>query len=146
MTRALIVVGAVLLISIGGLIAAAVFLSDEKGTIAVDNLLAEDFSRAVARGGELRMERLANDFTWDRLLIVERGTDRDQVSAQAGTEFTGEVNFQTGDLVVFLDGKRVARFIDYRGEGSFEGFARPVAEVPRPEAVFDVRGLVIRPG
>ena len=146
MTRALIVVGAVLVLCIGGLVAAAVFLSPEKQTIAVDNLLAEDFSRAVARGGELRMERLADDFDWDRLLIVERGTGRDAVSAVVGTEFTGEVNFQTGDLIVFLDGKRVARFADYRGEGSFEGFKRPIAEVLRSEAVFDVRGLVIRPG
>ena len=146
MTKALIVVGAVLVLCIGGLVAAAVLLSPEKQTIAVDNLMAEDFSRLVARGGELRMDRLADDFTWDRLLIVERGTDRKRVSAAAGAQFTGEVNFQTGDLVVFLDGKRVARFVDYRGEGRFEGFERPVAEVPRSEAVFDVRDLVIRPG
>lgn len=146
MTKALVVVGGVLILFIGGLVAAAVLLSDEKGTIAVDNFLAEDLSRLVARGGELRMDRLADDFTWDRLLIVEQGTDRDTVSAAAGTEFTGEVNFQTGDLVIFLDGKRVARFADYRGEGRFEGFERPVAEVPRDQAVFDVRGLVIRPG
>ena len=146
MTRALVAVGAVLVLCIAGLVAAAVLLSPEKGTVAVDNLLAEDFSRVVARGGELRMDRFADDFAWDRLLIVERGADRADVSAKVGSEFTGEVNFQTGDLVVFLDGKRVARFLDYRGEGRFEGFERPVAEVAREDAVFDVRGLVIRPG
>ena len=146
MTKALLGVGAALGLCIAGLVAAAVFLSPEQQSTAVDNLLAEDFSRAVARGGELRLARVANDFDWTRVLVVERGTPRAVVSERAGTAFTGEVNFQTGDLLVFLDGDRVARFIDYRGEGRFEGFTRPVAEVDRADAVFDVRGLVIRPG
>ena len=145
MTKALVAVGGALVLCIAGLIAVAVLLSPEKQSIAVDNLLAEDFSRAVARGGELHLDRVAKGFEWDRVLIVARGTDRSEISKRVGSEFTGEVNFQTGDLLVFLDGSRVARFADYRGEGRFEGFERPIAEVARPDAVFAVDGLVIRP-
>ena len=45
-----------------------------------------------------------------------------------------------------LDGEgKVARFFDYRGEGSFTGLQKPIAELARDEAVFRVRRLQITP-
>jgi hypothetical protein len=39
----------------------------------------------------------------------------------------------------------VARFFDYRGEGRFGGVRTPIAVLPRKDAVFTVRNLVITP-
>jgi hypothetical protein len=148
MTRALVVVGAVLALLIGGLSLAVVVGSDEDD-IAVDNPLSENLTRAIAlaereSGGRVDL----GDFVpgdWDTVLVVARGAPREAISARLGYEWTGD-DFPTGEQFIFLEGDRVARFADYRGQGVFEGFATPVDVVPRDLAVLRVRDLVISLG
>ena len=130
------------------LVGVVVIYADEDG-IAVDNLLAENLSREVARaeretGGELDLAALA-PFAWDEVLLVAPGTSRAEISQRLGYEWTGELEFQTGELLIFLDGGRVARFADYRGEGRFEGFDVPFETIPRERGVLRVRDLVVSP-
>ena len=147
MTRALIAVGTALVVLIGGL-GLAVYLTRDEDYIAVDNLLAERLSRAIGtaqdRGEDVDLARVA-DFGWDHVLIVERGLEPAAISRRLGYEWKGRIGFQTGELLLFLRNGRVVRFADYRGEGRFEGFPRPFAELPRERAVLRVRDLVIRP-
>jgi hypothetical protein len=147
MSRALAAIGALLALAFI-VLAAAVYLTRSEDRIAVDNLLAEDISRASAtaeeRGADVDLGRVAG-FEWDELLLVARGTPRTAISRELGREWKGDAGFQTGDLLIFLDGGEPARFADYRGEGRFEGVRRPFARFRRPEAVFTVRSLVIRP-
>jgi hypothetical protein len=142
-TRAIIGVSALLVLCIGILIAVVV-AGREPERLAVDNLLAEELSLEIARSDEIRIADVA-DFEWDTLLIVERGTPDDAISARLQEEWNGGVGFETGDLLVFVRDGRVARYADYRGEGGFEDVERPVAAFSREDAVFDVRALVITP-
>ncbi len=144
----LIAVGAALVLFIAGLGAAVYFTRDEDN-VAVDSLLAEDLSRAVALAerdtdGRVALTRLAR-FEWDEVLVVERGTPAEAISRRLGYEWTGDVPSQTGELLIFLRGDRIARFADYRGLGRFEGFATPIETLPRARAVLRVRDLVISP-
>ena len=120
---------------------------DEKG-IAVDNLLAEDISRAIGtaedRGADVDLGRIAK-FEWDELVIAERDATRAQLTRELGFPWEGDLEFRTGDILIFLRKGRLARFADYRGEGHFEGIERPFARFDRNDAVFRVRALVIRP-
>ena len=120
---------------------------DEKG-IAVDNLLAEDISRAIGtaedRGADVDLGRVA-DFEWDELVLAERDATRAQISRELGFPWKGDLQFRTADLLIFLRDGELARFADYRGEGRFEGVERPFARFDRVAAVFRVRALVIRP-
>jgi hypothetical protein len=146
--RALIAVGAALVLMIGGL-TLAVFLARDEDNVAVDNVLAEDVSRAIAlaeaeSGGRVDLRRLAR-FDWDEVLVVARGTPRDEISQRLGYEWTGVLEFGGGELLIFLDDGAVARFADYRGEGRFAGFSRPFDTLPRDRAVLRVRDLVISP-
>jgi len=145
--RALIAVGVLLTLAFAFL-GAAVYFTRSEDRIAVDNLLAEDISREIGtaeeRGGTVELALVA-DFAWTELLLVERGTPRREISRALGSEWKGEDFSQTDDLLIFLDGSRVERFADYRGEGSFEGFRRPIARIARADAVFEVRALVVRP-
>ena len=148
MARALIAVGAALALGIGILVVAIVLTRDEEG-IAVDNLLSENFTRAVQlsedRGEPVDLRELA-PFAWQRVLIVARGTPAEAISRRLGYEWTGRLGFETGELLILLDpAGRVVRFFDYRGEGRFEGLERPFAELAREVAVFDVSNLVITP-
>jgi hypothetical protein len=146
-TRALIAVGATLVLLIGGL-GLAVYLTRDEDYIAVDNLLAENLSRAIGtaqeRGQDVDLRRLA-PFGWDHVLLVARGVQPAEISRRLGYQWNGRIGFQTGELLLFLRGRSVVRFADYRGEGRFEGFPRPFASIPRNRAVWRVRGLVIRP-
>jgi len=128
---------------------AAVYFSRDEDNVAVDSLLAEDLSRAVALAerdtdGRVALTRLAR-FEWDEVLVVERGTPADAISRRLGYEWTGDVPSQTGELLIFLRDDRIARFADYRGLGRFEGFATPIDALPRARAVLHVRDLVISP-
>jgi hypothetical protein len=148
MARALTAVGIALALLIGGL-GLAVYLTRDEDYIAVDNLLAEKLSRAIgtaqARGVDVDLAREA-PFAWDHVLIVQRGIEPAQISRRLGYAWKGRNNsFSTGELFIFLLDGRVVRFADYRGEGRFEGFPRPFAELPRAHAVLRVRDLVIRP-
>jgi hypothetical protein len=148
MVRALIAVGAALALLIGGLSLAVVLGSDEDD-IAVDNVLSERLTRAIAlaereSGGRVDLGRLVPG-DWDVVLVVARGAPREAVSARLGYEWTGD-DFPTGEQFIFLRGDRVERFADYRGDGVFSGFAGAVDVVPRDLAVLHVRDLVISLG
>ena len=148
MARALTAVGLALALLVGGLVL-AVQLGRDEHRIAVDNLLAEDFSRAVAqseaRGRPVSVAALA-PFAWDRLLLVARGTPAEAIDERLGGGWSADVGVATGELLILLDrAGAVGRFFDYRGEGRFEGVARPFDERPRERAVFEVRDLVITP-
>jgi hypothetical protein len=142
-TRALIAVGAALVLLIAGL-GLAVYVTRDEDNIAVDNPLAENLTRAIALRDRVDLPALAR-FEWDEVLIVAPGTPRETISRRLGYEWTGDVGFQTGELLIFLDRGRVARFADYRGLGRFEGFESPIDSLPRGDAVLRVRDLVISP-
>ena len=148
MTRALLAVGALLAVAfvILGLV---VFLTRTEDRVAVDNLLAENLTRAIQLAeegdGGVDLRRVA-DFEWDRVLIVAPGTPRTAVSAALGTAYKGDLPFGSrGQVFVFARGRRLARFADYRGRATFTGFERPLDELPRERAVLQVRNLVVSP-
>ncbi len=143
MTRALIAVGAALVLLIAGL-GLAVYVTRDEDNIAVDNPLAENVTRAIALRDRVDLPALAR-FEWDEVLIVAPGTPRETISRRLGYEWTGDVGFQTGELLIFLDRRRVARFADYRGLARFEGFESPIDSLPRDDAVLRVRDLVVSP-
>jgi hypothetical protein len=141
--RALIAVVSLLVLCIGGLLVVVVAGREEE-QLAVDNLLAERLSLEVARSDVVRLAEIA-PFPWDTLLVVERGTSAERIEQELAGEWTGGVNFETGDLLLFVRDGRVERYTDYRGEGGFEDIERPIAVFPRDAAVFDVHDLVMRP-
>jgi hypothetical protein len=148
----LALVAAGLAVCIAGLLL-AVYLGRDEDNLQADNLLAERFTRAVAQAenpdegtdGVVDLRSLA-PFAWDRVLLVDPGTSRAAISRRLGRAWTGIDTVDGGDLLIFLDGGKVARFADYRGNGRFAGFPRPFAQLPRARAVFRVHALVIRPG
>jgi hypothetical protein len=146
MARALTAVGIALALLIGGL-GLAVYLTRDEDYIAVDNLLAERLSRAIGTAQERGVDvdlGVEAPFAWDHVLLVARGVQAAQISRRLGYEWKGRIGFQTGELLLFMQGRRVVRFADYRGEGRFEGFTRPFDSIPRDRAVWRVRDLVIR--
>jgi hypothetical protein len=126
----------------------AVYLTRDEDNLQADNLLAENFTKAVALApqtdGKVDLRELAR-FDWDRVLVVEPGTSRDAISDRLGHEWTGIDTVDGGDLLLFLRGADVVRFADYRGSNTFAGFERPFAEIPRGQAVLTVRDRVVRP-
>ena len=147
MARALTAVGIALVLTIGGL-ALAVYVTRDEDNLQVDNLLAENLTKAIALAEEsdhrVDLRQLA-PFAWDHVLLVDRGATREQISRRLGYEWTGQLGFQTGELFLFMRGRRVVRFADYRGGGRFVGFTRPFDALPRSRAILEVRDLVIRP-
>jgi hypothetical protein len=147
MARALTAVGAALVLALLVLGTVIYVNRDEKG-IAVDNLLAEDITRAIGtaenRDADVDLGRVAK-FDWDELVIADRDATRAQLTRELGFPWEGDLEFRTGDILIFLRKGRLARFADYRGEGRFEGIERPFAHFDRADAVFRVRALVIRP-
>lgn len=143
MTRALIAVGAALALIIGGL-GLAVYVTRDEDNIAVDTPLSEDLTRAIAQRDRVDLAAFAR-FEWDEVLIVARDTPREAISRRLGYEWTGDLGVETGELLIFLDGGRVARFADYRGLGRFEGFETPIDSLARGDAVLRVRDLVVSP-
>jgi hypothetical protein len=142
MTRALIVVGTALALLIGGL-SLAVVLGRDEGDLAVDNPLAEDLTRAIATSARVDLAQRA-PFAWDEVLIVAPGTPAPAISRRLGYAWEAD-DFPPGELFIFLDDGRVARYADYRGLGRFEGFRTPIATLPRDRAVLRVRDLVVSP-
>jgi hypothetical protein len=144
MGRALVAVGALLAIAFA-VLAVAVFATREEDRIAVDDVLALELTRAIGERDEVDLRALA-DFAWDRVLLVAPGTPRAAVSRALGTEFNGDLPFgSTGPLLVFADGDALARFADYRGRATFDGFELPVDVLPREDAVLRVRDGVVSP-
>lgn len=142
MARVLSLVGAALVVCLGGL-GLAVHLTRDEDNLQVDNLLAEAITREVARGETVDLRELAR-FEWDRVLIVAPGTPRDVLSARLGREWTGIEPVERGERLLFVRERRVVRFADYRGSHTFVGFERPVDELPRERAVLRVRAATVR--
>jgi len=130
------------LLLLGGI----VFFTRDEDNFQADNILAENFTLAVARADRdnepLDLRSVAN-FPWDRALLVQAGTSRDAISRRLGREWTGIDTVDGGDLLIFLRDDKVVRFADYRGNGRFEGFQRPFDELPE---TLRVEGLMIRAG
>ena len=147
MARALTAAGALLVLCLL-ILGLAVYLGRDEGKVAVDNLLAEDVTRAIGtaedRGADVDLGQVAN-FKWDEVVLAERTATRAQITRELDRPWKGDLQFGTGDLLIFLSGGKVARFADYRGEGRFEGVRRPFQRFRRDEAIFRVRNLVIRP-
>ena len=147
MARALTAVGGLLVLCLL-ILGLAVYLGRDEDTIAVDNLLAEDITRAIGtaeeRGEDVDLGEVA-DFEWDEVVLAERDATRAQISRELGFAWKGDLQFRTGDLLIFLRDGELARFADYRGEGRFEDVERPFDRFERSAAVFRVRALVIRP-
>ena len=150
MTRALLGVGALLAVAFV-IFGAVVFLTRSEDRVAVDNLLAENLTRAIQLAeeegdGTVDLPAIA-DFRWDRVLIVAPGTARSAVSAELGSEYKGDLPFGSlGQVFVFARGRKLARIADYRGRGTFTGFERPLDVLQRADAVLRVRNLVVSPG
>jgi hypothetical protein len=142
-TRALIAVGAALVLLIGGL-GLAVFVTRDEDTIAVDTPLSENLTRAIGTRERVDLRAYAR-FDWDEVLIVARGTPRGAISQRLGYEWTGDAGYDMGEQLIFLDRGRVARYADYRGLARFEGFESPIHALPREAAVLRVRDLVVSP-
>jgi hypothetical protein len=145
--KALTAVGVALVLLIGGL-ALAVYLTRDEDNLQVDNILAENLTKAIAlaeseTGGRVRIAAVA-DFAWDRVLVVDRRATTAEISRRLGRPWTGVVGFRTGELFLFERGGKVVRFADYRGEGRFAGWPR-FAPLPRARAVLRVRDLVVHP-
>jgi hypothetical protein len=149
MGKVLFGVCTLLALCIGGL-ALVAYLGRAERTAAVDNLLAEDITRLIqtaeGRGEEIDLAA-ETDFPWDRVLVVAKDTPAARISAALGSEFDGTMNYtaESNGMFVFALGTQLARYADYRGRGSFEGFDRPVDEFRREDAVFVVRDLVVSP-
>ena len=147
MARVLTAVGGLLVLCLL-ILGLAVYLGRDEDTIAVDNLLAENITRAIGtaeeRGEDVDLGEVA-DFEWDEVVLAERDATRAQISRELGFPWKGDLQFRTGDLLIFLREGELARFADYRGEGRFEGVERPFARFERDAAIFRVRALVIRP-
>ena len=146
MGRALTAVGVALTLCLGGL-ALVVYLTRSEDRIAVDNLLAERFTKAVATaeqetGGRVDLTEVA-PFEWEEIVLVAPGTDRDAISGELGYEWKGDLNFGFSDILIFLVDGQVVRFADYRGEGVFDGFDRPFDRIARQRPVLRVRNLTI---
>jgi hypothetical protein len=147
MGRVLALVAGALVLCIAALGLAVYFTRDEDN-LQADNLLAENFTKAVTlapqNGGTVELPALAR-FDWDRVLLVQPGTSRAAISKRLGREWTGIDTVDGGDLLLFLRGADVGRFADYGGSNTFAGFERPFAEIPRGQAVFNVHDRVVRP-
>jgi hypothetical protein len=148
MGRVLGLVGAALVLLIGGLVV-AVYVTRDEDNIQVDNVLSENISKAIAQsedpdvgtGGRVDLRQVA-DFDWDRVLVVAPGVSRARISQELGREWTGVAGVDYGELLIFRRGNDIARFANYRGTGHFEGF-EPLQEIARDNAIFQVRSMAI---
>lgn len=149
MGRALAAVGGLLVLCFA-ILGIVVFATRQEDRVAVDAVLAERLTRAVAeaeaRGEDVEIARYAA-FPWDEMLLVAKGTPRSVLSGELGFEFKGDLQYdaESGVLFVFVDDGRLRRFADYRGRGSFAGFDQPIERFTPQSAVFEVRDLVAQP-
>jgi hypothetical protein len=145
-TRALVAVGGLLVLCLL-VFGVAVYVTREEEHVAVDSDLAERIGLAVSEaqstGDPVDLAQVAS-FPWDRVLIVPRGTAREEISERLGFEFEGELIYdvESGALLVFANGSSLARFADYRGLQPFEGLP---AELARERALLDVERGSVRP-
>ena len=149
MGKALIAVGGLLVLCFA-ILGAAVFLTREEDRVAVDQILAEELSRQIALADQAPDPvefDVVTEFAWDELVIVARGTAREDIDAELGFEFKGDLPYdaESQELFIFVRDGELAKFADYRGRLTFDGIDRPFARFAPREAVFDVAGGTIRP-
>ena len=149
MGRALLAVGGLLVLCFA-ILGVAVYATREEDRVAVDQILAEDISRqiALADGKPDPVELdVVTDFEWDELLVVAEDTAREDIDAELGFEFKGDLAYdaESQELFIFVANGRLARFADYRGRLRFEGIERPFARFTPQDALFRVSGGTIRP-
>ena len=85
----------------------AVFLTRDEDNLQADNLLSEAITQRIAEApehGDVLDLREVADFPWQRVLIVQPGTSRAQISERLGSEWTGIDTVDGGDLFLFRDG------------------------------------------
>lgn len=148
MGRALWAVGTLLvlfLVVFGGV----VYLTRDEDNIAVDALLAERMTKAVvdAEQGDGRLDlRELTGFEFDEVLLFPPGTPVEEVSAELGYPFKGELRYtaESSEILVFTRAGEMVRFADYRGRRPFVGLERPVQRLAAAEAVFEVAGGEVR--
>ena len=84
----------------------AVFLTRDEDNLQADNLLAEAITQRIAEApdydGVLDLRELT-DYPWQRVLVVQPGTSRAQISERLGSEWTGIDTVDGGDLFLFRD-------------------------------------------
>ena len=149
MGRALLAVGGLLVLCFA-ILGIAVFATREEDRVAVDQILAEEISRqlALAAGKPDPVELdVVTQFEWDELVIVAEDTAREDIDAELGFEFKGDLTYdaESQEIFIFVRDGRLARFADYRGRLRFDGIERPFARFTPEDAVFRVRGGLIRP-
>ena len=130
----------------------AVYLTRDEDNIQADNLLAENFTKAVALGdpdehdGTRRPAPRSRAFDWDRVLLVAAGHARARAISRAARAASGPAidTVDGGDLLIFLAGRRgrALRRLP-RAPGTFAGFERPFDGARRAtRAVFAVRSMI----
>jgi hypothetical protein len=148
MRRALFAVGALLALFFA-ILGVVVYFTRSEDQLAIDNQLAENLTRAIAQsedlGQDVDLRRFAA-FPWSRVLVVAPDTTATAVSRELGSEYKADLPLPSSTTVfVFANGNALARVADYRGRATFAGFDEPIASLPRPQAVFRVRDLVVTP-
>ena len=128
---------------------AVVYFTRSEQTIAVDSNLAESITKAVAeapqRGETVDLAALTS-FPWDQVYIFPPRTPKRRVSSVIGFDFKGDLPYdaESTEVFVFTDNGAFARFADYRGRAIWVGLKRPIDVLSDDEAVFTVRGGVVR--
>ncbi len=149
MGRALLAVGGLLVLCFA-ILGVAVYATREEESIAVDQVLAEELSRqfAIADGAPDPVELdVVTEFEWDEVVIVAEDTPREDIDAELGFAFEGDLPYdaESQELLIFLRDGGLARFADYRGRLEFSGIDRPFARFGAGDAIFRVRGGTIVP-
>jgi hypothetical protein len=149
MGRALLAVGGLLLLCFA-ILGVAVFVTREEDRVAVDQVLAEDISRelTLANNAQDPVELdVVTKFEWDELVIAAEDTPREDIDAELGFEFKGDLPYdvESQELLIFLRDGRLAKFADYRGRLTFAGIDRPFARFTPADAIFRVSRGEIRP-
>jgi hypothetical protein len=147
MARALFAVGGLLALLIAGLVLVA-WLGRPDESLAVDNILSEDITKAVTTADQQDSNlELAdvNRSPWDKVVVVAPRTPREEISRRLGTEWKGDVGYDAGELFIFLNDGEVDRFAHYLGKGRFEGLSQPFDEFTPQTAAFVVNDGVVEP-
>src|SRR5215212_9913833 len=95
MGRALVAVGAALLLCFA-VLGAVIYFTRDEDTVAVDSVLAESLTKAIAQSqerGDLVDLSALTDFPWDRVVVYRPGTPNDEVSRALGFEFKGDLPY-----------------------------------------------------
>src|SRR3954447_2134624 len=108
MARALVAVGAALLLCFA-VLGAVVYFTRDEDTVAVDAALAERITRSVAeaeqRGEDVDLARLTS-FRWAGVVVCEPRTPKATVGRALGFEFKGDLPYdaESSEVFAFVEG------------------------------------------